>query len=74
MERRKELQVGGGMGQEIRIGVGETEVEVVTRKQVVGGGYMVVLVVPRAVGRWLVVLALPKDFAAGKWKQGLEYL
>lgn len=55
MGRRKELEVGGGTEQENHIGVVETEVEVVTHKQVVGGGHMVVPVVLLAAERWLVV-------------------
>lgn len=55
MGRRKGLEVGGGMEQENHIGVAETEVEVATHKQVVGGGHTVVPVVLPAVECWLVV-------------------
>ena len=66
MGRRKELEVGGGTEQENHIGVVETEVEVVTHKQVVGGGHMVVPVVLLAVERWLVVSGWPQEPAVEK--------
>lgn len=60
------------MEQEYQIGVVETEVEVVTRKQVVGEGHMVVVIL--AVERWLRVSGSPQESAAEKLKQGLECL